>query len=330
MAHRFNFSSPFIRKSNTVSTAPLVTPGANSVIPEGETLHFDYHGSDIVLRSSDSQIFRVPKLFLVSTSDSQTFRELIQSVSNTSDVANGEKQGPLPVVKLPENGATLYSLLTFIFPVDSILPSTSEKIMELLSVTQKYQMKSVTAHVRGAIALLDPPFMRSETAFQHYALAQKYELRQEAVQAARITLRQSLTLDSLGDKIDFMPGVYLRELWKYHEQVRTDLRSRLSDFRDTGLPDDVKSLRCKHPSSSSQSFPRWLGEYIDSLPDKPHLLSVIELENIRTLHIKERILRRGDRSSPCSCMEISSQTISAFWDALTAVVRETIEMVCRT
>ncbi len=49
-----------------------------------------------------------------------------------------------------------------------------------------------------------------------------YELRQEAVLAVRITLRQSLTLDSLGDKIDFMQGAYLRELWKYHEPARTD------------------------------------------------------------------------------------------------------------
>jgi len=272
----------------------------------------------------------VPKLFLVSSSASPTLRQLIESVSNTSDVANGEEQGPLPVVKLPENGATLYSLLTFIFPVDPVLPSTSEAIMELLSVAQKYQMKSVTTHVRGAISLLDPPFMRLETAFQHYALAQEYELRQEAIQAARITLRQSLTLHSLADKIDFMPGVYLRELWKYHERVRTDLESRLSEFRETGLPDDVKSLRCKHPYSSSQPFPQWLDEYINSLADKPHLFSVIELENIRTRHIKGKISRRDDRSSPCSCMEISSQTICAFWDALTAVVRETIEMVCRT
>ncbi len=67
--------------------------------------------------------------------------------------------------------------------------------------------------------------MRPETAFQDYALAQKYEPRQEAVLAARITLRQSLTLDSR------LHATYLRELCKYHERVtvRTDLRSTLRD-----------------------------------------------------------------------------------------------------
>src|SRR6266404_13539 len=310
-------------------TAPLVTPEANSIIPDGERLHFrvDYPGSDIILRSCDSQLFWVPKLFLVSTSSaSPTLRQLIQSVSNTSNVANGEKQGTLPVVKLPENGATLYSLLTFIIPVDPVLPSTSEAIMELLSVTQKYQMKSVTTHVRGVIALLDPPFMRLETAFQHYALAQKYELRQEVIQAARITLRLELSLESLEDKIDFMPGAYLHELWKYHQQVRTDLKSRLPEFRQTGLPDAVKNLRCNYYGV----FPQWLDGYINSIvPDNPHLFSVVELENIRTRHIKDEASRRG---RACSCLEIStgSQTICAFWDALTAVVRETIEKVCRT
>ncbi len=326
------------RNLNIMSTAPLVTPQPNSVVPDGETFRFDYPGSDIVLHSSDFQIFRVPKLYILNSSDSPTLRQLIQNASNTSDVANGEKQDSLPVVKLPEDGATLYSLLTFIFPVAPILPSTSEMIMELLSIAQKYQMDAVSTHIRGAISRLDPPFMRPETAFQHYALAQKYELRQEVIQAARITLRQSLTLDSLGDKIDFMPGVYLRELWKYHERVRTDLRSRLPEFRQTGLPDPVKNLRCNY--SSPQSFPPWLDGYINSLPDNPHLISVIELENIRTRHIKDEHARRRSTSNPyssysspvplCSCAEISSQNISAFWDALTAEVRRTMEMVSKT
>ena len=101
-----------------------------------ETVYFDYPGSDIALCSCDSHNFRVPKLYIANSSP--VLRELIRSVSNTSDVINSEEQEPLPVVNLPESGATLYSLLTFIFPVIPILPSTSEKIMELLAVAQKY------------------------------------------------------------------------------------------------------------------------------------------------------------------------------------------------
>ncbi|SRR6266404_5925381 len=80
---------------------------------------------------------------ILKGSDSPTFRELIQSVPNTSHVANGKESDPLPVVELPENGATLYSL-------GCSHSSTSEKIMELLSVAQKYhQMDAVSTHIRG-------------------------------------------------------------------------------------------------------------------------------------------------------------------------------------
>ncbi|KAH9069794.1 hypothetical protein EDB83DRAFT_2189889, partial [Lactarius deliciosus] len=181
---------------------------------------FDFPGSDIALRSYDSHDFRVLKLYIVICSP--VLRELIQSVSNTSDVPkdpNGDKQELLPVVNLPESKATLYSLLTFIFPVAPILPSTPEKITELLSVVQKYQMDSVMTHIRGAISRLDPPFLRPETALHVYFLARQHELRQEAVQAARVTLRLSMTIEDLGDKLEFpgMTGAYLHELWKYHQ-----------------------------------------------------------------------------------------------------------------
>ncbi|KAI9445829.1 hypothetical protein BJY52DRAFT_1127971, partial [Lactarius psammicola] len=202
------------------------TPEPDEVVSD-ETLHFDYPGSDIVLRSGDSHNFWVPKLYIDICSP--VLRKLIISVSNPSDVPNGEEQEPLPVVELPESKATLYNLLTFIFPVAPVLPSTAEKIMELLSVAQKYQMDSVLAHIRGAIARQDPPFIRPETALHVYFLSQQHELRQEALQAARVTLRLSMVIEDLGDKLEFpgMTGAYLYELWNYHQRVRTDLKSRV-------------------------------------------------------------------------------------------------------
>jgi len=260
---------------------------------------------------------------------SPVLRELIRSISNTSDAPNGEEQEPLPVVKLPENKATLYSLLTFIFPVAPILPSTTERIMELLAVAQKYQMDSVMTHIRGAIARQDPPFLRPETAFHVYFLAQQYELRQEALQAARVTLRLSMTIEGLEDELDFpgTTGAYLHELWKYRERVRTDLESRVPEFRNTGLPDDVKDLRCQSPRSSyNYSFPRWLDDYIGSIAQAFHLFDLVEFENARTRHITSETYY----SQTCSCVGMSSQVIRTFWGALTAVVHGTIEKVRRT
>ncbi|KAI9452355.1 hypothetical protein BJY52DRAFT_1124459, partial [Lactarius psammicola] len=223
--------------SNAVPIVPQphpATPPPNEVVSD-EIFHFDYPDSDIILRSCDSHDFRVPRLYLVNSSpvlrrfirSVSSTPDLIRSVSDTSDVPKGEEQAPLPVVELPESGAILHSLLTFIFPVTRILPSTTESIMELLAMAQKYRMDSVSTHIRDAISRQDPPFILPKTALHVYFLAQKYELHQEVVQAARSTLRLSMTIEDLEDKIDFMPGVYLRELWKYHERVRKDLASSL-------------------------------------------------------------------------------------------------------
>ena len=170
--------------SNTMPIVPPIapTPGSNEVVSE-ETLNFDYPGMDIILRSSlcscDSLIFRGPELYVINSSPG--LRELTRSISNTSDVLNGEEPEPLPVVKLPESMATLHSLLTFISPVTSILPSTAEKIMKLLALAQKYQMDTALNRIRDAIARQDPPFICPETALHVYFLAQEHELHQEAL-----------------------------------------------------------------------------------------------------------------------------------------------------
>ncbi|KAN0137921.1 hypothetical protein V8E53_004405 [Lactarius tabidus] len=306
---------------------PVPEPSAPAnVVPEPEEmLHFDYPGSDIVLRSCDSHNFHVPKFYFINSSP--VLRELIvQTVSNTSDITNGEGPVSLLVVSLPESRATLYYLLTFIFPVEPILPSTSEKIMGLLAVAQKYQMKSVLSHIRGIIgARKDPPFIRPETALHIYFLAQQQGLRQEAVQAARVTLRLPMVLEDLVDKLEFsdMTGVYLYELWKYHEHIRTDLKSGVPEFRNSRLPEGVKALRCEIPYSYTDSPSlQWLDKYIESIAETPHLFDLIEFENAWARHMKEI---EASYSRNCSCVNISNQLRRDFWEALTAFVDGAIE-----
>ena len=102
--------------------------------PEGdETLRFNYPGSDIILRSRDSYEFPLPKLYIVLCSP--VLRDLIESVSNTSDVPNGEdREAPslLPVVERPKYSEILWEilfrLLTFISPATPSLPLTAKKI----------------------------------------------------------------------------------------------------------------------------------------------------------------------------------------------------------
>jgi hypothetical protein len=305
---------------------PVPEPSSPNEVPLVETLHFDYPGSDTVLRSCDSHSFHVLKLYIVNSSP--VLRELVlRSTSNTSSVPTGEEQEPFPVVELPESGATLHSLLTFIFPIVSILPSTSEKVMELLAVAQKYQMDSVLSHIRGIISQMDPPFICPDTALHIYFLAREHELHQEAVQAARVTLRLSIVIEELGDKLEFpgLTGTYLHDLWRYHEQVRRDLKSAILEFRNSGLPDDVKRLRCDN-FVLDNSPPQWFDRFIESLTNSApsRLFDPIEFDDEWARHIKATVTIYA---RACSCVDISSQLRRAFWEALTAVVHKTIEKV---
>jgi hypothetical protein len=303
---------------------PNLLPPPVPQSPNEETSHFNYPGSDITLRSRDSHSFPLPKLIIIIYSP--VLRKLIESVSNTSDVPNGEEH--LPVVNIPESKETLYNLLTFIFPVTPTLPPTAEKIMELLAVAQKYEMNSVVSHIRGAISRQDPPFLRSETAFHVYFLAQQYGLHPEAVQAARVTLRFPMVIEGLGDKLDFpgMTGAHLHELWKYHQQVRNELKSTVLEFINSGLPDDrVNNLGCQSP----HHYPslQWLYDYINSIAETPHLFDLTEFETAWTCYIQSHGSLRG----ACSYPGIPSQATSkrTIWQALTAVVHRAIEKVCR-
>jgi hypothetical protein len=322
------------RKKKTPALNPNLQPplpqAPNEVVPH-ETSRFNYPGSDIVLRSRDSYNFPLPKLYIVLCSP--VLRNLIESVSNTSDVPDGEepngeeREAPsLPVVEIPESKETLYRLLTFIFPVTLVLPPTADTIMELLAVAQKYEMDSVVSHIRGAIARQDPPFLRLENAFHVYFLAQRYGLHQEAVQAARVTLRFPMVIEGLGDKLDsaYMTGAFLHELWKYHEQVRSELKSALLQFRNSGLPDDLKSLMCRRPSYGSSNPPQWLYDYINSIAGTPHLFDLTEFEDVRARHVQSYGSSYG-----CSCATMPIQVRRSFWEALTAVVYRTLEKVRR-
>jgi hypothetical protein len=306
------------RNSNTMDKVTPGTPALIGVV-SGEALHFDYPGSDTLLRSCDSHDFRVPQLYIANSSP--VLGELIRGVLDTVDVANGEEKEPLPMVELPETGAIVYSLLTFIFPVAPVLPSTTENTMKLLAVAQKYQMESVMTHVRSAIFRQDPPFIHPETSLHVYSLAQEYELHEEALLAARSTLRLPTVMEDLGDKTDFMPGAYLLELWKYHESVKEELASSLLEFRKFGIPHIVQAGEpsCRStPPHTSNPILQWLDGYIESLAQTPHLFDLAEFEHARAQHIKGR---------SCSCADISSQTIRAFWEDLTAVVNGAMEKV---
>ena len=275
---------------------------ASSIIHQPiANLLFDYPGADIILRSQDSYHFRVQKTPIINSS--AVLGDLIRRTLDSFADA---------VVQLPESGEIIHSLLTFIFHVTPLIPSTHEEAMELLSVAQKYQMEIALTHIRGSIARQNPLPTRPEPALRIYALAQKHGLRLEALQTARTILGHPMTIEDFDNKLDIMPGASLYELWKYYERVRAILASDLAEFRESGVGGTMTGLRCTDLSSSQ--IPSWVDQYIVSLGNAPNLFDPLELNIAMTRHIKNA------GNGGCECGSISSQTIHAFWEALVSVV----------
>jgi BTB/POZ domain len=298
-------------------------PASPTEEPLAELL-LDYPGADIILRSQDRHHFRVLKTFIVN--NSPTIGEIIQRTLDSFGDANAESC--LPVVQVPESGKILHCLLTFILPVTSILPSTPKDVMELLSVAQKYQMGTALTHIRGSIARHNSLPTCLEPALHIYALAQKYGLLPEALQAARTILNYPMTIEAFDNKVDIMSGTSLYELWKYHERVRAILASDLAEFRTSRARGTITGLVCTQLSSSQ--IPSWLDDYVESIGDTPSLFDPAELNIAMARHIEDEArdrINQGIIDNDCKCASIPSQTVRKFWKALASVVDGSFEKV---
>jgi hypothetical protein len=278
---------------------------------------FEYPGADIILLSHDDHHLRVPKSHLVHCSP--VLDELIRKPSNVPDGARGNIS--LPVVQLPETGVVLHSLLTFIFPSTPLVPSTTEEAMELLSVAQKYQMVSVLPFIRYHIAQQGPPSTQRDDVLHSYALAQKYGLHQEALQAAQTMLMNyPITIENLGDKPDVMPGASLYELWSYYEKARKILTKDLTVFKMSGAGGTLTGVRCIKLSSAE--IPSWIDSYIASIGDTPDVFDHIMFNTALARHMGDEA-----RNDECTCASIASQTMRNFWKSLTSVVHDSLKKV---
>ncbi len=327
-----NAVSP-IMSTTTTKTSP------SRLVISHENLHFDYPEADVILRSRDSYEFRVLKIYIIHNSSILGEKALISpnpqpkptssTIPADSDVDSGPATNALPVVQLPIEGAILFSLLTYIFPVPPVLPSTVEQVMELLSVAQSYKMDVTLTHIRNHIAQQEPPFTREGTAFLIYSFSHKHGLRTEALQAARCTLNfATLNIQHLAEeeKLDIIPGAFLLELWKYHKRVRLNLKSDLRVFIKSNVLTIFGDSSCE--SLTSSGIPSWLGSYIFNIGNSyaPGFLDPTDFHMELVEHSQKSILNGGC----ASCSGISREKIREIWGALTAAVHNSISKVSVT
>jgi hypothetical protein len=121
----------------------------------------------------------------------------------------------LPVVQLPEDADLLTSLISLLYPIPPAIPGSYQKVFALLAACQKYEMVSIQQDIRDKVKHGRFPAPVETEAFSAYALASSLRLDPEKEHAARLTLDQPMTFESLGDLLQQFKGSALCELIRY-------------------------------------------------------------------------------------------------------------------
>ena len=131
---------------------------------------------------------------------------------------DGELVDGLPVVVLPEDAGLLNCLISLLYPITPVIPDTYQKAFALLAVCQKYEMESVQSYIRFAIKYGKFPAPVKAEGFDAYAIASGLGLVPEAEEAARLTLGQPMTFESLGEGLRLFKGRSLYDLTRYRRK----------------------------------------------------------------------------------------------------------------
>ena len=169
--------------------------------------------ASIIVRSSDRANFRVHKSVLAMSSS--FFKDLLSLPQPPDD----ELVDGLPVIQLPEDAGLLNSLISLLYPIPSVIPDSYEKVFASLAACQKYEMESVQSSIRAAIKLGKIPAPIKAEGFSAYAIASSMRLVPEMEDAARLTLGQPMTFESLGEGLRPFKGRALCDLIRYRKRT---------------------------------------------------------------------------------------------------------------
>jgi hypothetical protein len=220
---------------------------------------FDDSDADIILRSSPSASpgwdrtsathFRVHRLFL--TKASPEFKRLLCEATPSQYPNQDEEPGitrdnydNLPVLCLSEDRETLHSLLTAIYPTDVAHPRTLEAMMKTHAAAKKYGISSALTLLRTYCTSV-VPVVTIENAFRAFFLAFNMGLKEEALEAARLSLSLPLTFEALDEELYNASGPALEALWRHREAVLRAIvegvmayKIEVGDLRDWCSPHD--------------------------------------------------------------------------------------------
>jgi hypothetical protein len=184
----------------------------------------DVLNANLIIQSSDLVNFRVHKSLLAMTSP--FFRDRLSRPQHS----DGESIDGLPVVQLSEDAELLNSLISMLYPVHPVIPSSYDKVLYLLAAYQKYDMVQVQSSIHAEVNRGSFPAPVGTGAFRAYAIAYDKGLIPEMENTARITLDYPMTFETLGEVLRYFDGCMLRDLVRLRKNRRDNLVTCLESF----------------------------------------------------------------------------------------------------
>ena len=266
---------------------------------------FDDADADIILRSDFAFVllpgswenrvatdFLVHKLFLMKASS--VFKSLLSKSPlnpkknltqlNSEALKHGivirrDNRSNLMVLCLSEDRDTVHRLLTAIYPVDIVSPQTFETMIKTFAAARKYDTPSVLTLFRaycGRVA----PVVTAENAFRAYVFASNEGLKEEALEAAQLTLSLPQTFETYGASLRNASGPALRALWKHRklavQAINSGVRlclNEVGDLRDWKLDLPGDKTCCKTPA------PRLREQFVLFTDKIPQNFSTLNISN---------------------------------------------------
>jgi len=177
---------------------------------------FDDTDADIILRTSDQVDFMVYKVILSKASP--VFKTMFsESLPQPATDTRRTPQDSRPIVVLAEHSNVLAALLSTIYPPTLVSagvgPLSLNDHIAVLDMARRYDMAAASCRLlidfKGSRALRNDHL-------QAFCAAYSRELRQAAEMAARASVKYPLTLDAIGEELQYIGGPAFHILWKFH------------------------------------------------------------------------------------------------------------------
>ena len=309
----------------TVTDPSPAFPQNASSVPDG----LDMANSDIVIQSCDSVNFRVHKSVLsLSSPFFGDMFSLPQPSESDQELVDG-----LPVVRLSEDAEVLKCLLTMLYPIPSIIPSSYDKTLMALVASQKYDMDAIQSRIRTEIRDQILPMPTGAASFRAYAIASTGGLSPEMFSLARLTLDFPMTFEYFCDGLPFFEGWVLRDLIRFRKRCRDNLISCFNSFLDLDNPPFNIWMSCTRSGSymgSTGYSPSWLTDLFQERLtelDRAFTNPLPNISNIREEYLSA--LQAHVASDECvACPKVHTMNGETLCDQIENRLAQAIERAC--